>query len=133
MPNMGIQRAFEALCKDAERGKACVVSLYANVSWYGGPEEGGWWGNDTVLDSYQRCSTQEQADQLKEKVEELAKLRTKEARRAWGEQCASELEWCDERMLDYDYLRETDGHNTFFVTVEQYPGKQEQQGDRQWS
>ena len=42
--------AFHQICKEAKPAKSHHVSLYANEPFYGGPEEGGWWGSDTVLE-----------------------------------------------------------------------------------
>ena len=41
-----INEAFFNICREAKPAKSSYVSLYVNVPYYGGPEEGGWWGSD---------------------------------------------------------------------------------------
>ena len=42
--NNNISEAFFTACSEAQPAKQQVVSLYVDVPFYGGPEEGGWWG-----------------------------------------------------------------------------------------
>lgn len=127
-----LQDAFDHVCKEAKKAGGFYVSLMENVPYYGGPEEGGWWGSDTRLVAYQYFTTEEAAEAAKDKVEELAAELSAQARRNFGEQCLRELDWLEARGLDADYLPEPDGESEFFVTVtEGLP--QESEGVRGYS
>ena len=120
-----IQHAFHEVCKEAKLRENCFVSLYRIVPFYGGPEEGGWWGEHRMLQSYQAYPTFEQAMAAKEVVEELCKKMNENARKDYGDQCLKEMQWCDERNLDYDSLPEVNGEDSYFVVVEKTPGSNE--------
>ena len=119
-----IEQAFFNICKDAEPAKSAYVSLYVSVPFYGGPEEGGWWGSDTHLVASERFETIEAAELAAEKVEELAKSLSEQSKEAFYDQCRSECEWLDARGLDADYLPEPDGESTYRVVVEDTKGSQ---------
>ena len=76
---MSIKEAFFAVCSDAKPARASYVSLYVNSPYYGGPEEGGWWGEDCKLVAYQICADDEEADVVQAKVCELAESLTRDA------------------------------------------------------
>ena len=128
-----IKAAFEALCADAHQAAASYVSLYVTPPFYGGPEEGGWWGSDDELVSYQRCSNEVEAKALSEKVQELAVKMSKDARDNFNRHCAQECEWLEERGLDDDYLPQPDGEERYWVATESRPGERVSQGDRHYS
>jgi hypothetical protein len=127
---MSLQEAFFGICKDAIPAKSYYVSLYLNQSFYGGPEEGGWWGSDTVLIAYQQFPTEEAAQTAREAVEKLASELNTQSRREFGEQCQREMEWLEARGLDADYLPEVDGEDSYFVAVEDNAGEQAHRGNR---
>jgi hypothetical protein len=65
---------------------------------------------------------------------EKAKEMSEAATRAHGEQCNREMEWCDARGLDYDYLPEPDGPESYFTKVEPVGevGREASRGSRQY-
>jgi len=124
--------AFFAVCKDAQPARWHYVSLYAERGYYGGPEEGGWWGSDTELVAYYRCTTAEEAESLKERVQELARSLSANSKRQHGLRCAAECEWLEARGLDADFLPEPDGDCSYWVTTETQPGSCARTGSRHY-
>jgi hypothetical protein len=127
-----VKSAFERVCNEAEQAQVCFVSLYESVPFYGGPEEGGWWGSDVVLVAHQRFPTEELAESAVERVRKLAVDLEEEAKRAYGQRCLDECGWLEARGLDADYLPEPDGPSKFHVAIENQPGSQESQGCRHY-
>lgn len=125
--------AFFEICNNPEPGERAIVSLYVSVPFYGGPEEGGWWGNDTSLVAYQIFPTMEQAEAAKAKIDEtVVEKRNREERRRFGEQCLRELAWLEARGLDADYLPEVDGESKYYVVIEDRAGSHESRGCRHY-
>ena len=124
-----IVHAF-AIMQSEHRG--CYVSLYERSPFYGGPQEGGWWGEDTTLVSTIRCADEAEAYELCERVQLMAKRLTTEAQNEHGRTCLRECEWLEARGLDSDYLGEVDGPNSYFVVVESRCGENENVGSRRW-
>lgn len=112
-----LEDAFDKICTEAKETVGIYLSLVEDVPFYGGPEEGGWWGTDTHVMKYQHFTTMEAAEIAKAKVEELAASLEADAHRAYGEQCLREMEFLDARGLDADYLREPDGPSKFYVVL----------------
>ncbi|QGJ90014.1 hypothetical protein PBI_MARYV_141 [Mycobacterium phage MaryV] len=134
MSDKTIKDAFFSIIKDAKPAEsAYFVSLYRDVPFYGGPEEGGWWGRDTELVAYHKVNTEEEARALEDDVRQLAEVLTAEAKDQFNRQCAAELEWLESRNLPEDFLREVDGEETYWVTVETIAGSHVYQGDRHYS
>ena len=123
---------FNEAIKDAIPAISHFVSLYVDVPFYGGPEEGGWWGEDRSLVCFKEYPTEQQAEDAKVAVEKVAVDRSKEAMREWGEHCGRQVDWCEERGLEPDYLPETSGPTKYFVAVEITLGGLAYQGDRHW-
>jgi hypothetical protein len=130
--NNHLSEAFFSLCANATPARRSYVSLYVSTPFYGGPEEGGWWGEDVELVAYQLVSSDEDADALVEKIKALAEQLNKDAKRAFSEGCRKQLEWLEQRGLDSDFLPEVDGEESYYVTVEETPGSHTTQGSRQW-
>lgn len=128
-----LQRAFESVCKEAVAvSDGYHVSLYEKRPFYGGPEEGGWWGNDVVLVATQRFATEELAKAALKEVSKLANQLSSEAKKAFGEQCLREIAWLDARGLESDFLGEPDGESTYHVRIESVPGSHESRGLRHY-
>ena len=130
---MSVSEAFFKVCAGAEAAKAAFVSLYRTDRWYGGPEEGGWWGSDDVLVAYHRVSNLVEAEAVQAKVRELAVQLSKEAKDGFNRQCAAECEWLEARGLDDSVLREVDGESSFWVAKESRPGEFAHEGQRGYS
>jgi hypothetical protein len=111
--------AFKKVCEDAIKAEDWFVSLVEDVPFYGGPEEGGWWGSDTLLIAYKRYPSEELAIKAQEQVLNLAKELSQESQRSYGQQCLNEMDWLEARGLDADYLPEPDGPSEYRVVVSQ--------------
>ena len=112
-----MQAAFNQVCDDAKKPEGVYLCLMERATYYGGPEEGGWWGHDFLLAAYKHYSTREAAEMAKGDVEKLANTLSADSRRAFGNQCLREMEWLEARGLDSDFLPEPDGDSQFYVTV----------------
>ena len=130
---MSIADAFHKICTEAQQPKAAYVSLYCSAPFYGGPEEGGWWGSDTNLVASQYFDTMEAANAALDAVKELAEELSREAKKQFGEHCLREMQFCDGRGLDYDFFPEPDGEESYFVVVEDVSGSLISEGDRCYS
>ena len=126
-----IQAAFHSVCAEAT-GAAHYVSLYRVESYYGGPEEGGWWGRDYRLESSQRFATADEAEAAAEAARALARELKRDASAAWARGCAAELDAAEARGIDADALPESDGPDSFEVRVESRPGRAESRGPRHY-
>lgn len=129
---MSTKEAFFSVCEDAQPAESHYLSLYVSVPYYGGPEEGGWWGSDTHLVAYKHFDTKESLEAAQAKVEALAVELNQQAQREFGEQCLNEMAWLDARGLDADYLPEVDGESRYFVSAEDVPGSMVSQGCRHY-
>lgn len=113
--------AFDKIIAENDRREPeeWCVALVEVSSYYGGPEEGGWWGRDTEVISYARYSSQEQAEHVAAEIRDLAQQLTRDAKRADGEYCLRTMEWLEARGLDADFLPEPDGPAEYKVIVTQ--------------
>lgn len=127
---MSIKAAFFEVCEAAQPAQRAYVSLYVDRPYYGGPEEGGWWGSDTELVAYQEVSNEVDAKAITAQVNTLAAELSKSAKDAFNRNCQAETEWLEARGLDDDYLREVDGAESYWVTTEDRPGSCASQGSR---
>lgn len=127
-----LKEAFFDVCRDAKPPQCSYVSLYVSVPYYGGPEEGGWWGSDEMLVAYHRCASEEESELILSRVQELAKELSDEARRSFCQQCERECEWLESRGLESDFLPEVDGETAYFAVVESIPGQNARTGSRHY-
>lgn len=125
-----MKSAFFEICREAKPAKAAYVSLYVSMPFYGGPEEGGWWGRDVELVAYERFASLEAAEAALEAVEAYAEKLSKEAKDQFNAGCASEMEWLEARGLDADFLPEVDGEASYYAVTEASPGEGVSQGER---
>lgn len=112
-----LQSAFDAVCKEAKKPEGFYVVLMERAPFYGGPEEGGWWGSDRIVTAYQHFTTEEAANAAKDQVEKLAKELSEESKKEFGKQCLREMNWLEARGLEADFLREPDGDSEYYVVV----------------
>ena len=127
------QAFFDAIDETPTDADAHYVSLYARVPFYGGPEEGGWWGSDCELECYYRFATLQQAEAAYEQIFQLAETLSQQSKAEWSEQCARECEHAEARGIDPADLPETDGETTYFATVERELNSHARTDDRAWS
>jgi hypothetical protein len=111
------QQAFELACEGAKAPECWYVALLEHVPYYGGPEEGGWWGTDVAVSAYREYLTERDARAAAANVERLAGELSLRAKRDFGEQCLRETDWLDARGLDADFLPEPDGEARYSVYV----------------
>jgi len=106
-----LREAFEQVVEDRKKvaqPETWVVVLWENTQYYGGPEEGGWYGWDHEPLEYAIYPDEETAQAVSEKVAERARELTNLSRRREGRRCLQELAWLEARGLDADYLPERD-------------------------
>lgn len=115
-------QAWDAIVEDSEVAQECYLSLYKVEPYYGGPEEGGWWGYLHILQKYCKCSSRAQAEMLMEKLQDHCKELTEEAKKADGDDCLRHMERADRRgedVSDDGY----DGPSRYYMTIESMPGQ----------
>jgi len=127
-----IREAFFQTCQEAQPANKQYVSLYIVVPFYGGPEEGGWWGSDTHLLAYNECTTADEAERVREQVMVLADELSQTAKEEFGQRCLDETRWLEARGLDDNFLPEVSGEEKYIVMVEQTPGENVNIGSRHW-
>jgi hypothetical protein len=130
------KEAFFAVCQDAVPATRSYVSLYADQSYYGGPEEGGWWGHDQVLVAYYLCLTDVEAEAVRAAVEKLAGQMSKDAKDDFNRGCKAECEWVEQHdpMADVsDYYPEVGGEVRYWVATEDRPGSLASEGSRHYA
>lgn len=127
-----LNEAFFSVVKEAEIARSTFISLYIRTPYYGGPEEGGWWGADCKLVAYHRCQSAIEAEAVLEKVEKLAVELNDESRRDFGRACVAQTAWLEARGLDGDWLPEVGGEATYLVVTEDWPGSIASTGTRQY-
>ena len=123
---------FFKVCSKAKPVESHFCSLYVSEPFYGGPEEGGWWGHDTRLIASQEFNSIELAEMAENAIKELAEKANQDAKRDFSEQCRAEVDWLEARGLDADYLPEVNGEATYFTCVETQSGSLEHQMDRHY-
>jgi len=128
-----LRRAFFEVVDEPKPAVGVYLSLYRATPFYGGSEEGGWWGYDTELIAYRHYPTRELAEDAKGRVEEVAIRSTEEASHRWGKRCLAETEWLDARGLEDSFLPETSGPETVLVRIEENLGCGASVGDRHYS
>lgn len=127
-----INSAFHAICTESTEPERIWLSLYRVDQYYGGPEEGGWYGSDYVLTASQQFTTHGALDAAATRITALANDLTDQGKRAFGENCLRETEWLDARGLDDDFLPEPDGPTRYVVIQEEVRGSSESQGPRHY-
>lgn len=114
-----IQDAFNAVCKNIIETEEWYVALIVDVPFFGGAEEGGWWGSDRHVVAYEKFPSEELAQSASDRIQSLADELTAESHKDFGEQCLREMDWLEARGLDADYLPEPDGEERYYVQVSQ--------------
>lgn len=115
-------QAWKEIVEDSEVAQECYLSLYENAPYYGGPEEGGWWGHLQILKEYCRCTSRQAAELLMHKLQDRCEQLNRELRIADGDDCLRHMKRADQRgedVDDYGY----DGPSTFYMIIEAIPGQ----------
>lgn len=124
---------MSAIPHEIQAPQTRYVSLYAKTPFYGGPEEGGWWGHDIVLITHQQAQSPDDTETIKARFNAAAEALGQEARQYFSMQCSKELDHAEALGIDPDSLPEVDGEATYFVVIEDLPGSHEERGDRTYS
>lgn len=127
-----LQQAFDQVITDAVRAERWYVVLVEYVPYYGGPEEGGWYGNDMIVHAYREYISEALAEEAAAAVRKVAEELSKDAQRSYGEQCVRECDWLEERGLEADWLPEPDGPAEYQVLVTSSV-PENRMGERQYS
>lgn len=114
-----IKDAFHAVCENAKETKDWYVSLVVSYPFYGGSEEGGWWGSDRSTIAYEHFQSEDAAIAARKRILVIADELHAESRKEYGEQCLREMDWLEARGLEADYLPEPDGEDEYYVLVSQ--------------
>ncbi len=120
---MSLSEAFRAVCTEAEPADPHYVSLYVENRCYGGPEDGGWYYDRCTLESSQWYPTRELAEAAMAEIEKKAKELTRDASIQYGRAMQEQVDWCEARGLDADYLTENDGADEYVVRIEKTKGE----------
>ena len=118
---------------EATAAQPHYVSLYEDLPFYGGAEEGGWWGNDRILREYLQVPSLAAAEALRYQLEITASEMTKEAKRSHAAACLAQCEQAWERGVDPETIYgEDDGASEFIVRIETVPGAAAYRGCRHY-
>lgn len=119
--NNNILEAFKTVIPNATLAKPHYIVLWKRIPFFGGPEEGGWFGSDDIPEAYYRVSTLEAAEALRLQIKAKAKEMSADASRAHGEGCLNQLAWCEERGVDdsNSVYGEDAGAESYYVTVQE--------------
>jgi len=129
-----LQEAFDEACKDSVEVFAWYCTLYVTWRWYGGAEEGGWWGTTVQAEAFQRFNSKEEAEAALEAVKTLAVEKTKEAKKIHGDICLNQLDYCERRGIDdaNSVFGEIDEATSYSVRVENKLGSSNYQDSKIW-
>jgi hypothetical protein len=131
---MQLIEAFnKALADNVRTPDRWYVCLIRREPFYGGPQEGGWWGEDRHLVAYAEFPTEEAANEALGHIEKLAKEITEDDARQFGEMCLRECELAEARGYDASDLPEVNGPDEHFVLITQELPKLTEFGEREWS
>lgn len=126
-----LEAAFDKVAQAPVVCEEWYVTLWRKSRFYGGPEEGGWWGTDRIPVKYKIYPSEELAEDAAGRITNLADELTRESEREDARYCASTMEWLEARGLEADYLPEPDGPDEYCVSVSQSPPV-EKIASRQW-
>lgn len=115
-----LQEAFDAIVADVKHPEAWYVCLMVKTTYYGGPEEGGWWGHDTEVVAYGTYQSEDEAERVKEAVEKKAAELSREARAEHGRMCSNQVDFLEARGYDADdnsVFGEVGGPDNYYVWV----------------
>jgi hypothetical protein len=122
-----IREAFEEALRDATLVQDWHCTLYLTERWYGGAEEGGWWGSTVSAVAHVTYKTEAEAEAALAAVKQLAIAKTKEAKQIHGDVCLQQLDYCEQRGIDdaNSVFGEVDGEDSYSVRIENELGASE--------
>jgi hypothetical protein len=114
---MNISDAFDAALSDVKSPTTWYVCLMLREQYYGGPEEGGWYGYDTTLVRFAQFPSEEAAWDGAEKVKRLAACESSRAHEEFNRMCLRSCDEAEARNEDVDRLPEVGGPDSYRVIV----------------
>ena len=108
------------------------VTVYRRDRYYGGAEEGGWYGTDVLLETSVEVKSMRLAEQLKAHLENAANAKSELNKREWSELCVRELDAAEQRLIDPLSLPEPNLPSDYFVHIETEQGSQIRRGPRHY-
>ena len=114
---MNTALAFYEICQTAKNIGHYFVCLTETIPFYGGPEEGGWWGNDVILVAYQEYSSLQAAEIALDAIELLVEKLNQDEVRQHGDYCLRQIEFLEARGLDPSDNDVLDGPSHFSVNI----------------
>ena len=128
-----ITQAFDTVCTSAVQREVVYLVLYRRVEFYGGPEEGGWYGHDEFVEAYQEFPSRHAAEAARTAVEALATRLTREAEDERNRAALRACEWAEARGEDLDGPEDaywTRGDEFRVVVQSELPS--DTRGNRRW-
>lgn len=114
---MSLYGSFFVNAPSPQKTGKFYVCLMQSSPYYGGPEEGGWWGEDVTCVAYQECNTRGKAEALKNIMQADADRMTAEAKSGFERYCRDSLDAAEARGLEASDLPEVDGYATYSLEV----------------
>jgi hypothetical protein len=114
---MNISDAFDAALSDVKSPTTWYVCLVLREQYYGGPEEGGWYGYDTTLVRFAQFPSEEAARDGAEKVKRLAACESSRANEDFNRMCLRSCDEAEARNEDIDRLPEVGGPDSYRVLM----------------
>ena len=120
-----IHDAFFQLVENPEACGTYWVSLIKTETFYGGPEEGGWWGEDHIPIATKEVATKREAKLLRQRIAKLAAELSREEQQDHSARCQRQLEWAEARGMDADdVFGEVDGPTLWSVRISRRPPRE---------
>jgi hypothetical protein len=133
----GIYSAYFDVCNDAVKvtNQRWFVSLYVKAPFYGGPEEGGWWGTDRLLVATYEVPSEEMANTVVEKIEGWVSETNDDAKREHDEVNLQLSINAEQKSYDSpeELYGEDDGVEEYYVVIENNVGQNEHRDDRHYN
>lgn len=133
----GIYSAYFDVCKTAVKvtNERWFVSLYIKAPFYGGPEEGGWWGCDRVLVASYEVASDVMAQTVYEKIASWVSETNDDAKREHGEVNLQLSINAEQKGYDSpeDLYGNDDGPDEYYVCIENNVGQNEHRDDRHYN
>lgn len=128
-----IKESFEKIMMQIVRNpETWFVCLMEYRPFYGGPEEGGWWGEDVELISYAPFRNEELAIDAAKQVWELAARLTRESKTQFNEMCARSLDDAEARGIDPSSLPEVADGSRYAIIVTRELPQEFEEGNRRY-
>ena len=130
---MEIQEAFFKTLKDqVKTPQRFYICLIREEQFYGGPEEGGWWGKDRHLVAFAEFATREECEANVAAIDALAKEKSDEASSDFNRRCLAECLNAEARGIDVDTLPEVNGPDRYRVLITEVLPPEVEFGCRQY-